>query len=181
MSNSRRLISFTDIFSSIVPAMPAEDTRNAVSSLIRSLHRGKKPFSNKRLIFKSGEFNISQRGIKKRKRQYLADIFTTLIELRWRWSLMLFVTGFLTTWFFFGLIWWIIAYSKGDIANYDDPAHSPCVIGIDGYITALLFSIETQHTIGKIGLLHTCTLLSACGSELACSVSSHYSSVIHCF
>lgn len=122
---------------------------NAVSGLIRSLHRGKKAFSNKRLIHKNGEFNISQKGIKKRKQQYLADIFTTLIDLKWRWTLLLFTMAFLLSWFFFGLIWWVIAYTKQDIANIDNPTHPICVIGIDGFISAVLFSIETQHTIGK--------------------------------
>ena len=121
---------------------------NAVSGLIRSLHRGKKAFSNKRLIHKNGEFNISQKGIKKRKQQYLADIFTTLIDLKWRWTLLMFTMAFLVSWFFFGLIWWVISYVKQDIANVQDEEWPRCIIGIDGFVSAVLFSIETQHTIG---------------------------------
>jgi len=103
--------------------------------------------ASKRLVFKSGEFNISQTGIKKRHQQYLADIFTTLVELKWRWSLLLILTGFLLTWLLFGAVWWALAYYKGDIDR--GPGHPVCLIGIDGYIAALLFSIETQQTVGK--------------------------------
>ena len=122
-----------------------------ITKLVQSLHRGKK-ISNNRLILKHGEFNICQKGIKKLKQQYLADIFTTLIELKWRWTLLLFVTAFLFTWCLFGLLWWLIAYLKQDLANIDNSEWKMCVMGITNYVTAVLFSIETQHTIGKLVL-----------------------------
>lgn len=120
-----------------------------VTRLVQTLHRGKKNLSNNRLILKNGEFNICQKGIRRLKQQYLADIFTTLIELKWRWTLVLFVTAFLFTWCFFGLCWWLIAYTKKDLVNLDNPGWQECVTGVHSYLTALLFSIETQHTIGQ--------------------------------
>lgn len=123
---------------------------STVSSLVRSLHRGRKALTNKRLIHKNGDFNISQTGIKKRKQQFLADIFTTLIDLKWRWSLMMFVTAFTTSWLAFAAIWWSISYTKGDIENHMNSTWPHCVTGIDGFFSAVLFSIETQHTIGKV-------------------------------
>lgn len=139
---------FIFMFSEMSDASTTKST-NAVSGLIRSLHRGKKAFSNKRLIHKNGEFNISQKGIKKLKQQYLADIFTTLIDLKWRWTLLMFTMAFLVSWFFFGLIWWVISFVKHDIENFVDDEWPRCVVGVDGFVSAVLFSIETQHTIGK--------------------------------
>lgn len=125
-------------------------TENTLSTLVRSVHRGKRMFSNKRLICKNGEFNISQTGIKKRKQQYLADIFTTLIDLKWHWSIVLFTTTFIVTWIFFAFVWWGIATVKGDIENHDNANWTHCVTALDGFVSAILFSIETQHTIGKL-------------------------------
>lgn len=122
---------------------------NTVSRLIHSIHRRKRPFSDRRLIFKHGEFNISQTGISHQRQQYLADIFTTLIDLRWRCSLLLFVMAFISSWMIFATVWWAMSYSRGDIENSDDPQWQRCVNGIHGYFSAILFSIETQHTIGK--------------------------------
>lgn len=60
----------------------------------------------------------------------------------------MFTMAFLVSWFFFGLIWWVISYVKQDIANVQDEEWPRCIIGIDGFVSAVLFSIETQHTIG---------------------------------
>lgn len=121
---------------------------SSVTRLIQSLHRGRRGLSN-RLILKNGEFNVGTKGIKKLKQQYLADIFTTLIELKWRWTFILFVTSFLVTWCFFGLLWLMIAFTKKDLANLGNTEWQECVTGIENYMTAVLFSIETQHTIGE--------------------------------
>lgn len=125
-------------------------TENTISTLVKSIHRGKGAPSNKRLIFKNGECNISQTGIKKRKQQYLADIFTTLIDLNWGWTLVIFTATFILTWLVFAAIWWSIASVKGDLENLDNGNWSHCVLGIDGFFSAMLFSIETQHTIGNV-------------------------------
>ena len=43
--------------------------------------------------------------------------------------------------------WLLIAYIHGDL---DGTSEMNCVDNVDSFYTALLFSIETQHTIGKI-------------------------------
>ena len=109
----------------------------------------------RRLVYKNGECNISHANIKKRKQRYLADIFTTLVDMRWRWNLLIFVLAFTLSWMVFALIWWLICFAHGDFDHRDDDENwIPCVHEVNDFTTALLFSIETQHTIGY-GSRHT--------------------------
>ncbi|CAK9817064.1 ATP-sensitive inward rectifier potassium channel 12 [Anthophora quadrimaculata] len=60
--------------------------------------------------------------------------------------------NFLLSWLGFALIWWLIAYTHGDLdpENYNNPnvTFTPCIVDIRGFTSSFLFSIETQHTIG---------------------------------
>ncbi|XP_064639752.1 G protein-activated inward rectifier potassium channel 3-like [Lineus longissimus] len=121
------------------------------------LHHRDRQYSKRmrrRLVYKNGEVNISHSNIKKRKRRYLADIFTTLVDIKWRWNLLLFIAAFILSWLIFAMIWWLICFSHGDFENAGKPNWEPCVNDVFDFTTALLFSIETQHTIGY-GSRHT--------------------------
>ncbi|XP_055634751.1 G protein-activated inward rectifier potassium channel 3-like isoform X4 [Toxorhynchites rutilus septentrionalis] len=104
----------------------------------------------KRVIFKQGDCNVVQGNVAKRRRRYLQDIFTTLVDIQWRWTLVVFALSFILSWLGFGIIWYLIGYSHGDMAAYaqGDTQHQPCVTFIYGFTSAFLFSLETQHTIG---------------------------------
>jgi len=104
--------------------------------------------TRRRLVYKNGECNISHKNIKKRRQRYLADIFTTLVDIKWRWNLLIFILAFTMSWLLFALIWWLICFSHGDFENYHKTEWKPCVDEVHDFTTALLFSIETQHTIG---------------------------------
>ncbi|XP_066587883.1 inward rectifier potassium channel irk-1-like isoform X2 [Prorops nasuta] len=112
----------------------------------------------KRVVFKHGDCNVVQGNVAKRRRRYLQDIFTTLVDAQWRWTLLVFSMNFLLSWLGFALIWWLIAYSHGDLdpGNYDNPniSFTPCVDQIKSFTSCFLFSVETQHTIGY-GSKHT--------------------------
>ncbi|KAH8243351.1 hypothetical protein KR032_006637 [Drosophila birchii] len=112
----------------------------------------------KRVVFKHGECNVVQGNVAKRRRRYLQDIFTTLVDAQWRWTLLVFAASFVISWAFFGFIWWIIAYAHNDleyillenkspelVANM---THTVCVTQVKSMMTAFLYSIETQTTIG---------------------------------
>lgn len=81
------------------------------------------------------------------------------MDAQWRLTLGVFAMSFILTWTVFAVVWWIIAYGHGDLepqrtdaqANATEPAE-PCVTAIKGFLTCFLFSVETQHTIGKFGL-----------------------------
>ena len=52
----------------------------------------------------------------------------------------------------FACLYYIISYSHGDLEHdINDPAWVPCIQKIDGFAACFLFSLETQHTIGRLG------------------------------
>ena len=110
-------------------------------------------FNNQRLVAKNGECNVNRANIKKRRQRYMADIFTTLIDIKWRWNLLNFVLAFILSWLIFALLWWLIAFSHGDF-DVKQTGQRACVEEVQDFTTALLFSIETQQTIGY-GSRHT--------------------------
>ncbi|XP_044016938.1 inward rectifier potassium channel 2-like isoform X2 [Aphidius gifuensis] len=110
----------------------------------------------KRVVFKHGDCNVVQGNVAKRRRRYLQDIFTTLVDAQWRWTLLVFAMNFFLSWLGFALVWWLIVYSHGDldINNSNNSNHTNCVEDIHGFTSCFLFSVETQHTIGY-GSKHT--------------------------
>ncbi|KAM9310026.1 LOW QUALITY PROTEIN: G protein-activated inward rectifier potassium channel 3 [Pholidichthys leucotaenia] len=94
--------------------------------------------------------NISERG------HFLSDIFTSFVDLQYRWFLFVFMMCYIFTWFLFAGLYFLNASLRGDL-RHERPNSNPeiqlldqrpCYLGIDGFISALLFSVETQRTIG---------------------------------
>ncbi|XP_051575822.1 G protein-activated inward rectifier potassium channel 4-like isoform X2 [Myxocyprinus asiaticus] len=100
-----------------------------------------------RYVEKDGKCNVHHGNVRETYR-YLTDIFTTLVDLKWRFNLLVFTLVYTTTWVFFGLLWWLIAYARGDLDHADDNDWTPCVNNLNGFVSAFLFSIETETTIG---------------------------------
>lgn len=88
--------------------------------------------------------HISERGC------YLSDIFTSFVDLQYRWFLFIFM------WFLFAGLYFLNASLHGELGqerHFGTPENllvdqKPCYVGVDGFISALLFSVETQRTIG---------------------------------
>nr|CAD7463722.1 unnamed protein product [Timema tahoe] len=108
----------------------------------------------KRVVFKNGDCNVVQGRVAKRRRRYLQDIFTTLVDAQWRWTLLVFAMNFLLSWLGFAIIWWLIVLTHGDLNPANNPKWTPCVREVTGFVSCFLFSVETQHTIGY-GSRHT--------------------------
>lgn len=102
----------------------------------------------RRFVFKNGACNVSARNVLKRNRRYLEDIFTTLIDMKWRYNLVMFGVAFMGSWCVFAVCWWSIAVAHGDHLSPNSTTGEPCVTGVYDFLTAFLFSVETQHTIG---------------------------------
>lgn len=83
------------------------------------------------------------------------DIFTTLVDAQWRWTLLVFALSFFLSWFGFALVWWLIVVTHNDLELWSptnitvDAAPHHCVTNVNGFTSAFLFSVETQHTIGE--------------------------------
>ncbi|XP_070610980.1 ATP-sensitive inward rectifier potassium channel 8 isoform X2 [Erythrolamprus reginae] len=111
-----------------------------------------------RFIAKNGACNLAHKNIREQGR-FLQDIFTTLVDLKWRHTLVIFTMSFLCSWLFFAMMWWLVAFAHGDMdkpcSNEDFTKWKPCITCVSSFISAFLFSIEVQVTIGFGGRMMT--------------------------
>jgi hypothetical protein len=61
-----------------------------------------------RLVKKCGELNIDMESVPKRKRRLLSDFFNTVLDVRWRWHIIIFMLTFLISWILFATVWYLI-------------------------------------------------------------------------
>ncbi|KAM3920068.1 ATP-sensitive inward rectifier potassium channel 11 [Leptodactylus fuscus] len=106
-----------------------------------------------RFVAKNGTCNVAHKNIREQGR-FLLDVFTTVVDLKWHHTLLIFTMSFLCTWLLFGMIWWLIAFSHGDL-DYLEEGFVPCVTSVQSFTAAFLFSIEVQVTIGFGGRMIT--------------------------
>ncbi|XP_070837943.1 inward rectifier potassium channel 16-like [Chaetodon trifascialis] len=98
-----------------------------------------------RYMQKDGKFPVVFQKAPGEWSPYLMDIFTTLVEIRWRVMFLIFSLSYIISWLLFGLCYWLIAYVNGDVDNVES---EPCVANVRGFTGAFMFSMETQATIG---------------------------------
>ncbi|OCT93769.1 hypothetical protein XELAEV_18011440mg [Xenopus laevis] len=101
-----------------------------------------------RVISKSGHSNVKIDKVEGVFLLYLQDLWTTVIDMKWRYKLTLFAATFFLTWCFFGVIYFVIAFFHGDMNIEPMSNHTPCVMNVDSFTGAFLFSMESQTTIG---------------------------------
>ncbi|XP_027005531.1 ATP-sensitive inward rectifier potassium channel 15 [Tachysurus fulvidraco] len=102
----------------------------------------------RRVVSKSGHNNIRTDNVDGMVKLYLHDIWTTVVDMKWRYKLTLFVSTFLTTWIFFGMLFYLIAMANNDLNIEQASNHTPCVMNVATLTGAYLFSLESQTTIG---------------------------------
>ncbi|MEQ2242069.1 ATP-sensitive inward rectifier potassium channel 11 [Ilyodon furcidens] len=110
-----------------------------------------------RFITKTGSCNVAHKNIREQGR-FLQDVFTTMVDLKWQHSFLIFTSAFLCSWMLFAMIWWLLAFAHGDLEPRDpdnNPGPVPCVTAIQSFTSAFLFSIEVQVTIGFGGRMVT--------------------------
>ncbi|XP_021454444.1 ATP-sensitive inward rectifier potassium channel 11 [Oncorhynchus mykiss] len=112
-----------------------------------------------RFVAKNGTCNVAHTNIREQGR-FLQDVFTTLVDLKWLHTLIIFTMSFLCSWLLFAMVWWLIAFAHGDLDQKGDD-FVPCVTDIHSFSSAFLFSIEVQVTIGFGGRMVTEECLSA--------------------
>ncbi|NXX21705.1 KCNJ3 protein, partial [Podargus strigoides] len=111
----------------------------------RAAPRGKR----QRFVDKNGRCNVQHGNLGgETSRRYLSDLFTTLVDLKWRWNLFIFILTYTVAWLFMASMWWVIAYMRGDLNKAHDDSYTPCVANVYNFPSAFLFFIETEATIG---------------------------------
>lgn len=103
------------------------------------------PSTKRRYVRRDGSCNMVFRHIPEEWVHYVTDIFTTLIETRWRVMLLIFALSYILSWLGFGILFWVIALVHDDIRDH---TNEPCVYEVRSFTAAFLFSLETQTTIG---------------------------------
>ncbi|XP_044063749.1 ATP-sensitive inward rectifier potassium channel 14 [Siniperca chuatsi] len=123
-----------------------------------------------RFVGKDGRCNVTFVNMSERGQRYLSDLFTTCVDIRWRWMLVIFTLSFLLSWLFFGFAFWLIASVHGDLSIRLTPSsgsspgsgeagsggesdreamlEEPCFLQVNSFMAAFLFSLETQTSIG---------------------------------
>ena len=82
-------------------------------------------------------------------------MFTTMVDMEWRYTLLAFASSFFISWLVFAVIYHVIGVIHGDFLEenlpsneYNSGNHTPCVWALEDFTSSYLFSLETQHTIG---------------------------------
>ncbi|NXK82562.1 KCNJ3 protein, partial [Amazona guildingii] len=96
----------------------------------------------------NGRCNVQHGNLGGETSRYLSDLFTTLVDLKWRWNLFIFILTYTVAWLFMASMWWVIAYMRGDLNKAHDDSYTPCVANVYNFPSAFLFFIETEATIG---------------------------------
>ncbi|XP_007883424.2 G protein-activated inward rectifier potassium channel 1-like [Callorhinchus milii] len=101
-----------------------------------------------RFVDKNGRCNVQHGNLGGESSRYISDLFTTLVDLKWRWNLLIFIMTYTIAWLVMASMWWIIAYIRGDIRPSHGESYEPCVSNVYNFPSAFLFFIETEATIG---------------------------------
>ena len=75
------------------------------------------------------------------------DVFVTILDWRWRYTLLAFLASFMLSWLLFAVLWWLIAYCHGDylpenLANDGSGLNgtwTPCILANKNFASAFLF------------------------------------------
>lgn len=69
----------------------------------------------RRVLSKDGRSNIRIDHIRGRSALYIRDLWTTFLDMQWRYKFFLFTATFAGTWFLFGVLWYLVALVHGDL------------------------------------------------------------------
>ncbi|XP_038039403.2 inward rectifier potassium channel 13 [Anas platyrhynchos] len=104
-----------------------------------------------RMVTKDGHSTLQMDGAQGKGLAYLRDAWGILMDMRWRWMMLVFSASFVIHWLVFAVLWYVLAEMNGDLElDHDSPPdnHTICVKYITSFTAAFSFSLETQLTIG---------------------------------
>ncbi|XP_067089463.1 inward rectifier potassium channel 16-like [Osmerus mordax] len=122
-----------------------------------------KPKRKLRYMQKDGRCPVEFKTIPGEWGGYVTDIFTTLVEIRWRVMFLIFSLSNILSWLLFGLLYWLTAYVHNDT---EDSGNQPCMYNVRSFTASFLFSMETQATIGYgfRGMTENCLVVIILGT-----------------
>ncbi|KAL0994484.1 hypothetical protein UPYG_G00122850 [Umbra pygmaea] len=103
---------------------------------------------HRRIVSKDGHNQVRIDNVEGLVQLYLHDIWTTVVDMKWRYKLTLFSSTFIMTWFLFGVIFYFIGMGNKDFEGELLSNHTPCIMNVQTLTGAFLFSLESQTTIG---------------------------------
>ncbi|XP_005310311.2 inward rectifier potassium channel 13 isoform X1 [Chrysemys picta bellii] len=104
-----------------------------------------------RMVTKDGHSTLQIDGTQRKGLAYLRDAWGILMDMRWRWMMLVFAASFVIHWLVFAVLWYLLAEMNGDLElDHDAPPdnHTICVKYVTSFTAAFSFSLETQLTIG---------------------------------
>ncbi|XP_029307179.1 ATP-sensitive inward rectifier potassium channel 14 isoform X3 [Cottoperca gobio] len=125
-----------------------KDSLSSPSTTNRRRTRRSSRRPRQRFVSKDGRCNVTFVNMSERGQRYLSDLFTTCVDIRWRWMLVIFTLSFLLSWLLFGFAFWLIASVHGDLSIREAVVEEPCFFQVNSFMAAFLFSLETQTSIG---------------------------------
>lgn len=90
----------------------------------------------------NGRTNVQHSGVTLKWFSFFTDNFTTLVNAPWYIIGIVFTASYMLSWLLFGGIWITVAKYEGHYNN------DTCLKDVTDFSASLLFSIETQVTIG---------------------------------
>ncbi|GBO15414.1 hypothetical protein AVEN_137043-1, partial [Araneus ventricosus] len=69
-------------------SLKSNGTDGGAGSGIMRLTKGLSTRQRKRVILKNGNVNLQKEHVSKRRQRFLQDIFTTMVDIQWRYNLM---------------------------------------------------------------------------------------------
>lgn len=70
-----------------------------------------------RLVTKAGKSTAINQHMRRHRGHCFNDMFTSLVEARWRWTLVFFFGSFYFSWIVFTAAYWVIIYNHGDLGK----------------------------------------------------------------
>lgn len=74
----------------------------------------------RRVLSKDGRSNVRIEHISGRGALYLRDLWTTFLDMQWRYKFFFFSATFAGTWFLFGVLWYLVALVHGDLIGKEE-------------------------------------------------------------
>ncbi|KAM6910665.1 ATP-sensitive inward rectifier potassium channel 14 [Xenentodon cancila] len=147
-----------------------QDSLSSPTTTSRRRNRRSSRRPRQRFVGKDGRCNVTFVNMSERGQRYLSDLFTTCVDIRWRWMLVIFTLSFVLSWLLFGFAFWLIASANGDLSIQLTPSSGsslgsgeagsggesdreavvvePCFLQVNSFMGAFLLSLETQTSIG---------------------------------